>query len=127
MDSASALQAAGVAAAPMLRVADLPDFVHARERDSYRRDAHPYLTDPVVSERHAARHSDQPTRPPTPAPLMGEQTSHIVEEWLDWDSADVTRLIEAGVLHPVSQSELSKIQKHLATVGSVSGDAVTGR
>ena len=127
MDSARALQAAGIAAAPMLRVADLPDSVYARERDCYRRDAHPHLADPVVSERRAARHRDQPVLPPAPAPLMGEQTGDIVGEWLDRDGEDMARLIEEGILHPVSQSELSQIQKHLAKVGHDTRDAATGR
>ena len=127
MDSARALQAAGIAAAPMLRVADLPDSVYARERDCYRRDAHPHLADPVVSESRAARHRDQPVLSPAPAPLMGEQTGDIVGEWLDRDGEDIARLIEDGILHPVSQSELSQIQKHLAKVGHDTRDAATGR
>lgn len=125
MDSARILQAAGIAAAPMLRVADLPDFIYARERDCYRRDAHPHLADPVVSEHRTARYRAQPTPPPAPAPLMGEQSGDIVRDWLGLGSADIAGLIEEGVLHPASPSELSRIQAHLAHAGHEASGAGT--
>lgn len=117
MDSARTLQAAGIAAAPMLRVADLPGFLYARERDCYRRDAHPHLLDPVMSERDSARHRDRPMPPPSPAPLMGEQTGEIVRDWLGLTDGEIADLISEQILHPASASELLRIQKYRADAG----------
>lgn len=116
IDSARTLQAAGIAAAPMLRVADLPDFAYVRERDFYRRDAHPHLVDPVIAERHSARHKAQPTPPPSPAPLMGEQTDEIVRDWLDLNDGEVAALIAENILQPTSTSEFSRIQTYRASL-----------
>lgn len=115
MDCARALQAAGIAAAPMLRVADLPDFVYARERACYRRDAHPHLVDPVLSERSSARHHDQPMPSPSPAPLMGEQTAAIVQDWLGLDDGEIATLTGENILYPASDAELLRIQEYRAS------------
>lgn len=102
-----ALQAAGVAAARMLRVSELPDFTYFRERGFYRVESHPYLGEPVVAERaHAAGAALKDARD-EPAPLAGEHTAEVVSEWLSLDRTQVEALVIAGVLEPVDAEVLS--------------------
>ncbi|WP_077148489.1 CoA transferase, partial [Sphingopyxis sp. KK2] len=115
LDAARALQAIDVAAAPMLRVADLPGFAYCVERQSYRTDRHPHLAEPVVSERGAAHYRHLAAPPDDPAPLIGEQTAAIVSAWLGLDPDAVATLVAAGVLQPTSEAELAAIAAHLAT------------
>lgn len=109
MEAATRLQAAGIAAAPMLRVADLPDFAYCRERGSFRVDPHPHLVESVISERMAAvhRHADLP--PARPAPLMGEQSEDVAREWLDLSDPEIAALHETGVLQPTEPAVFETI------------------
>jgi len=101
------LQAAGVPAARMLRVAELPDFDYYRQRALFRTEIHPYLAEPVIAERWSAKVSSGPVVPNHPAPLMGEHSSEIVSEWLD-RSHDVAALVAAGVLEPTDPDTIEK-------------------
>jgi crotonobetainyl-CoA:carnitine CoA-transferase CaiB-like acyl-CoA transferase len=94
------LQAAGVPAARMLRLADLPNFGYYKEREFYREEAHPYLREVVLAERWAGKRVPLAEAPARPAPLAGEHTAEIVAEWLDL-RADIDRLIKVGVLEPL--------------------------
>lgn len=114
MDASLALQAAGVAAAPMLRVADLPGFAYCRERGIFRVDQHPYLSDPVVSERAAARYRHIPEPQGRPAPLTGEQTGDIVASWLGVGVDKAAALESTGVLQPTARTVFAAIDTHLA-------------
>ncbi|QXQ05872.1 CoA transferase [Sphingosinicellaceae bacterium] len=97
------LQAAGVPAARMLRVADLPDFAYFRERGLFRTEAHPFLPDDFLTERWhvpSLTNAEPPTRP---APLAGEDTAEVVADWLGLDPAKVEALIAAGVIEPLAE------------------------
>jgi crotonobetainyl-CoA:carnitine CoA-transferase CaiB-like acyl-CoA transferase len=123
------LQAAGVPAARMLRVADLPDFDYYRERGLFRAEGHPYLQEAVVAERWASKRSDRLEAPASPAPLMGEHSVAVVRDWLG-DGPDTSALIAAGVLELLDEATLAaaraggkpKITEHAhATVCNRSG------
>ena len=101
------LQVAGVAAARVLRVADLPGFAYFRERGFFRTEDHPYLPEPVVAERGHVRSQALDAAPFGPAPLAGEHTAGVMADWLGLDAAEVARLIAAGVLEPVEDAILA--------------------
>jgi crotonobetainyl-CoA:carnitine CoA-transferase CaiB-like acyl-CoA transferase len=115
------LQAAGVAAARMLRVSELPDFAYFRERDFYRVERHPHLAESVVAERAHARGTALDDALSAPAPLAGEHTSAVVGDWLGLSEVEIETLVDAGVLEPVDPEILAAAKA--ATRG---GDARTG-
>ena len=96
------LQAAGVPAARMLRVADLPEFGYFRERDFFRVDRHPYMDEPIIAERRHAVSRLLAEPEARPAPLMGEHSAEIVRQWLGLEQAEIDRLFGENVLEPVS-------------------------
>ena len=93
------LQGAGVPAACMLRVADLPDFAYFSERGLFRTERHPFLAEPVVAERWSSKSANTVEVPSGPAPLMGEQSELVLADWIQ-RSEDIPALIEAGVIEP---------------------------
>jgi len=107
LEAAEALQAAGLAAAPMLRVSDLPDFAYFRERGFYRVEGHPYLTEAVTAERAHVRSGALGDAPTGPAPLVGEHTSEVVADWLGLPSDRIATLVESGALEPVEAEVLA--------------------
>lgn len=99
------LQASGVPAARMLRVADLPAFEYFVERGLFRVEPHPYLREEVVAERWAAKREGAPEAPSFPAPLMGEHSSEAVLDWLP--EVDVAAMVAAAVLEPLDEATLA--------------------
>lgn len=95
------LQAAGVAAARMLRVSELPEFAYFRERGFYRVERHPYLPEPVVAEHGHGRGAALAEAAEAPAPLAGEHTSAVIGDWLGLSDARIQALVASGVLEPV--------------------------
>jgi crotonobetainyl-CoA:carnitine CoA-transferase CaiB-like acyl-CoA transferase len=91
------LQAAGVPAARMLRVAELPTFAYFRERQLFRTEAHPYLLGDVIAERWLARRESDPETPHRPAPLMGEHSEAVLRDWLV-TPVDVAALMKSGAI-----------------------------
>jgi crotonobetainyl-CoA:carnitine CoA-transferase CaiB-like acyl-CoA transferase len=112
MAAAAELQAAGYAAAPMLRVADLPEFRYYAERGRFRVDAHPHLVEPVLSESLATCVRGEEHVPIRPAPLAGEQTVDIVRDWLARSDVEIARLIDALTLQPTDDETFQNIRKH---------------
>lgn len=92
------LQAAGVPAASMLRVAELPDFAYFRERDLFRLVRNPHIDQEFLSEARPVRSRNMPDPPERPAPLMGEHSAEILREWLDLADPEIAHLIEARVI-----------------------------
>lgn len=96
------LQAAGVPAARMLRVAEQPEYPYFEERRFFRTETHPHLPEDLISERNPVQSQNLPEPEARPAPLMGEHTSEVMQDWLGLGAAELERLAVASVLEPVS-------------------------
>lgn len=97
-DAMTALQAAAIPAAAMLRVSELPTFDYYSERRFFRTAVHPHLAEPFTVE-DAPIVADRLRNPPDrPAPLLGEHTAEVVREKLGLADADISDLLEAGIL-----------------------------
>lgn len=120
-EAALRLQAAGVAAAPMLRIAELPDFPYYRERGCFRSDAHPHLDEPVRSEARTAGTRAGNDHAIRPAPLIGEHSADIVRDWLGLDDSIAADLVAAGVLQPTPEAEYAAIRKHREMISASTG------
>lgn len=103
-DAAQTLQAVGVPAARMLRIADQPDYPYFAERGVFRTDHHELLPDPLIAESRPAIWPAIPDAGTGPAPLMGEDTMAVMREWLQLDEAELARLAAKGVLETVSEA-----------------------
>lgn len=106
-EAVAELQAAGVPAARMLRVADLPDFPYFRARGVFRSEPHPYLDEPIVAERWHVRSAAGDEPPARPAPLMGEHSADVVAEWLGLGRGRIDDLVRAGILEPVDEQVMA--------------------
>lgn len=104
--AATELQEAGVPAAPMLRLADLPSFPYYMEREFFRIEAHPYLKENVVAERTHANSAALSNPAQMPAPLMGEQSLEIMRDWLGLSEKRCDALVAAHVLEPLEPAIL---------------------
>ncbi len=94
------LQAAGVPAARMLRLRDLPNFEYFADRGFYRVETHPYLQEDVIAERWSGKCIDGSEAPQRPAPLAGEHTAEVVKEWLG-AAPELEEWVDRGVLEPL--------------------------
>jgi crotonobetainyl-CoA:carnitine CoA-transferase CaiB-like acyl-CoA transferase len=92
------LQAAGIPAGAMLRVADLPGFEIFAARGSYRQVTHPHLSRPFFRDAAPVRSQRLPPPPDAPAPLLGEHTIAIATHQLGLTKAEIAALLQAGVL-----------------------------
>ena len=92
------LQAAGVPAAAMLRVQDLPDFPVFQERGFLAAARHPRYREPLLMETGAARFSHLAEPALAPAPVLGEHTRDIARTLLDLSETEIEELIESGCL-----------------------------
>ena len=109
------LQEAGVPAAKMLRVADLPEFTYYRERELFRVESHPFLNEAVIAERWAGKRAGAPEAPFAPAPLPGEQTEEVIREWLD-GTVDPAPLARSGVLEPTDTATWAAARANVSGV-----------
>ncbi|ALJ11840.1 CaiB/BaiF CoA-transferase family protein [Sphingopyxis macrogoltabida] len=114
-EAAEMLQAAGIAAAPMLRLSELPDFPYYRERGFYRIEGHPWLQEDVFGDAYIARTSDLPAPPPRPAPLSGEQSAEVIADWLGVDPAGIDALKDNAVLEPLAELTRQQAEAHMAS------------
>lgn len=111
LEAAARLQAVGVPAAPMLRVADLPAFGYFADRRFYRVEAHPYLAEPVVAERRHVTSATLADASEAPAPLAGQQSRVVVAEWLDLPAEHIEALVAAEILEPVEAGVLAEASR----------------
>jgi crotonobetainyl-CoA:carnitine CoA-transferase CaiB-like acyl-CoA transferase len=112
------LQAAGVPAARMLRVADLPQTGYFADRGLLRSERHPFLVESVTSEARQSQGRRLATPPTRPAPLMGEHSDEIMREWLAIDPAAVEQLASSGVIERACAEERRAIEEVLAATTS---------
>jgi crotonobetainyl-CoA:carnitine CoA-transferase CaiB-like acyl-CoA transferase len=92
------LQARGIPAAAMLRVAELPEFDFYRERNFFHLFKHTHIETPFYLENAPVHSRRLPDPPQNSAPLVGEHTLQIVKERLRLSETEGRRLVEAGVL-----------------------------
>jgi crotonobetainyl-CoA:carnitine CoA-transferase CaiB-like acyl-CoA transferase len=95
---AELLQRAGVPAAPMHRAVDVltdPQITHRRVFTDME---HPLFAAPMPTETGPAPYRRLPPAELRPAPMAGEHTREICQKVLGLDTAEVDRLISAGVL-----------------------------
>ncbi len=96
--ASATLQAAGVPAAPMLRVSELPAYPHFAARGVFQSLEHPDLEAPQLVDNSPIR-SERLQRPPlAPAPHLGEHTRRIARERLSLSDAEIDRLLAANIL-----------------------------
>ncbi|MCV7343015.1 CoA transferase [Mycolicibacterium rhodesiae] len=95
---AEALQAAGVAAGPMNRVADLADDPQLTLRKVFSDMVHPLLEHPLPTEAGPAPYRHIPPAPQRPAPLPGADTRKICRDVLNMTAGEIDQLIADGVL-----------------------------
>jgi len=105
------LQDAGVPAAAMLRVGELPDFAYYRARNFYRTETHPYLDEEIVAERRHATSAALADAGRRPAPLAGEHSETVVEDWLAMSADRRAALIAADVLQPTAAETYALIAR----------------
>ncbi|WP_425228903.1 CoA transferase [Sphingomonas sp.] len=94
------LQQAGVPAAAMLRVGDLPAFAHFAGRRFFRESHHPSLAAAFLTETRPAP-SAMPDPPDRPAPLMGEHSAMVLRRWLGLPEDAIAALIAAGAVSAI--------------------------
>ncbi|MDB5579264.1 MAG: CoA transferase [Bradyrhizobium sp.] len=106
--AAAALQNAGVPAAKMLRVSELPEVGYFRGHAMFQTMNQPQLPRPVKVDNLPVR-SGRLARPPLgPAPMPGEHSIEIVRDLLRLDPGDIARLIANGVLEtPSAQGDVN--------------------
>ena len=107
------LQDAGVPAAIMLRVPELPSFGLYEERGFYRVETHPYLDEDVINEVGHVRSETVAPAVTDPAPLAGEQTEEVVKDWLGLSDDRMRELIGDNVLQPTPASVYQLIEQTL--------------
>jgi crotonobetainyl-CoA:carnitine CoA-transferase CaiB-like acyl-CoA transferase len=92
------LQAAGVAAMPVMNLEDQFRDPHLREREIHVESEHPKVG---LEFLHGIpwRLSDTPGRISRPAPLLGEHNQYVFGELLGLPDAEIERLIEAGAIY----------------------------
>ncbi|MBL8652415.1 MAG: CoA transferase [Sphingopyxis sp.] len=114
-ETAETLQAAGIAAAPMLRLVELPDFPYFRARGFYRIEDHPWLQEKVVGDAYVVRTADLPAPPLRPAPLSGEQSEEVIADWLGIDAAGIAALKIDAILEPLAEATRRQAEAHMAS------------
>lgn len=92
------LQAAGVPAAPMLRLPEQLTDPQLQERRTFSTMTHPHLAAPVPTSAHIARFSTIADPPLRPAPLPGEHTVEICSTLLGMAPDRIAALTAQGVL-----------------------------
>lgn len=126
---ASTLQAAGVPAAAMLQITELPNHAYYRQRGFFRTESHPWLDETFQTEAMHARFSSLPVPPQRPAPLAGENTADVMRDWLGMSDEAIGELVASGVLEPMSdklQALLDGIERDRANaaVETANGESV---
>lgn len=96
--AAETLQAAGVPAAPMLRVIELPDYDYFRDRGIFKLVQHPLLAEPFHIESWPVKSLRLPEPANQPAPLIGEHSRLILRERLGMSDETISALVEAKVI-----------------------------
>ncbi|AQA05337.1 CoA transferase [Mycobacterium sp. MS1601] len=98
VEVAEALQAVGIAAAPMLRRMELLEDPQLVSRGFFQPMHHPLFDIALPSETGPAPFRAIGHAPTRPAPLPGQDTREICQKTLGFDDVTIQRLIDDGVL-----------------------------
>jgi benzylsuccinate CoA-transferase BbsF subunit len=92
------LQAAGVAAMPVMNLDDQFRDLHLREREIHLESEHPKVG---LEFLHGIpwRLSDTPGRIRRPAPLLGEHNQYVFSDLLELPAVEIQRLMELGAIY----------------------------
>ncbi|KAA0108584.1 CoA transferase [Mycolicibacterium sp. P1-5] len=108
LQAAEALQAAGVPAGPMNRVAELADDPQLRLRNVFSDMVHPLLELPLPTEAGPAPYRHIPPAPQRPAPLPGADTRQVCGDVLGMTADEIDQLITDGVLFAAEPSGVTR-------------------
>lgn len=97
-DAMETLQAAGVPAAAMLRVSELPTFDYYVERGFFRKSIHPRISEPLTMEASPVRSERLPAPPDRPAPVFAEHSFEVLKERLGLGQDELEELLAAGAI-----------------------------
>ena len=95
---AEQVQAAGVAAGPMLRPDEVYEHPQLRWRHVLTDMEHPLFEVPLPAESGPAPYRNIPVAPQRPAPLPGADTRIVCRDLLAMGTEEIERLISSGVL-----------------------------
>lgn len=98
------LQAAGIAAAAMSRINELPDNPHLKARDFFRINMQPGLDAPLLTENGPAGKSYLPEPEIRPAPFAAEHSRELMRDILQLDDETIASLIESGDLEVMDEA-----------------------
>lgn len=92
------LQASGIPAGTMLRVADMPGFPHFVSRGFFREIAHPTIRAPFLVEARPVRARNMPDPDQAPAPLIGQDSDAVLSDWLGMSPSQVQDLMLRNII-----------------------------
>lgn len=98
MEASSMLQEAGVTAAPMLRVQEMPDFPYFHQRHFFSPIDHPDLEERYATENAPVASRNLPDPPARPAPTMGQHSREVIDSWTQRTQAEIDALEAAGTI-----------------------------
>ena len=96
------LQKAGIPAAKMLRVQEMPSFPFFSARRAFREVSHPKLPHPLLMENSIGMSERLPEPLAAPAPVPGEHSRWVASEMLGLDADATDKLYTDGVLETYS-------------------------
>ena len=105
--AAEALQAAGVPAAPMLRIQEVQDDAHLRARGNFGVLSQPQFPEPLPTLLHGMIPTNLPEPQLRPAPLVAEQSRDVLRDVLGLDDTRIDALIASGAVeeHPSAAAQ----------------------
>jgi crotonobetainyl-CoA:carnitine CoA-transferase CaiB-like acyl-CoA transferase len=108
LQAAEALQAAGVPAGPMNRLAELADDPQLRLRKVFSDMVHPLVGFALPTEAGPAPYRHIPPAPQRPAPLPGADTRQVCRDVLGMTADEIDQLINDGVLFAVDTTGVTR-------------------
>ncbi|MCV7317527.1 CoA transferase [Mycolicibacillus parakoreensis] len=106
LTAATAVQRAGLAAAPMNRPPDVAEDPQLRHRAVFTEMPHPLFDHPLPAETGPAPFHHIPPAPQRPAPQPGQHTRQICTTVLGLTDAEIDRLLTDGALFAADPAEI---------------------
>jgi crotonobetainyl-CoA:carnitine CoA-transferase CaiB-like acyl-CoA transferase len=106
-DAMAQLQTAGIPTGCMLRAVELPEAPQFVDRRFFRLMKQNHLEEPIYLENAPVRSQRLADPPIGSAPILGEHSREVIQEWLGLDEAAIEALVEAKVLETPEESVAS--------------------